>query len=62
MAGMKRCPSGKRRCGSVCILTRGKPRILKRCQNGTRRCPTKTGTCKSKNGTKKRRKRRYGRY
>ena len=64
MPGMKRCPSGKRRCGSSCILTRGKPRISERCTRGFRRCPTKTGTCKSKNGMtmKKRRKRRYGRY
>jgi hypothetical protein len=62
MAGMKRCKTGSRRCGSVCVVTRGKSRIFARCGKGTRRCPTKTGTCKSKNATKKRRKRRYGKY
>ena len=56
----KRCKSGSRRCGSSCVVTRGKPIIKSRCLKGTRRCPRKTGTCRSK--TAKRRKRRYGRY
>ena len=56
----KRCKTGSRRCGSSCVVTRGKPRIRSRCSNGKRRCPTKTGSCRSK--TAKRRKRRYGRY
>ena len=61
MASMKkRCRVGSRRCGSSCVVTRGKPKINSRCRKGTRRCPRKTGTCKSK--TAKRRKRRYGRY
>ena len=60
----KRCKSGSRRCGSTCVVTRGKARISERCKRGSRRCPTKTGTCRSKNGMtmKKSRKRRYGRY
>jgi hypothetical protein len=60
----KRCNSGSRRCGSSCVVTRGKERIKSRCAKGSRRCPPKTGTCKTKKDMtmKKRRKRRYGRY
>ena len=57
----KRCKSGSNRCGTVCVVTRGKPRINSRCSRGSRRCPKKTGTCRSKTA-KKRRKRRYGHY
>lgn len=56
----RRCKRGSRKCGSTCVVTRGMPRIRTRCPKKSRRCPRKTGTCRST--TKKRSKRRYGRY